>query len=233
MSLRVIFAICVISYGINLALLSTISWDWWAIPVALLAWYLADAQSGLVHMYMDYRPCTPHVGLKEIFFYQGSRESAEYLAMRKAAMRRISFFERVVYDFKNHHPRPNALGRRSFEQQTVSIAFFLLPFSVLLNISACYWPLPDLWLLGSVVFLGGSMLTQYFHGTLHREQNPWWVQVLRQIGLLMPPHAHVVHHATLACDFSTISGWSNPLVNKVFKACQRWGGFDRKGLEPE
>ncbi|MEY2862562.1 MAG: hypothetical protein RLY58_269 [Pseudomonadota bacterium] len=233
MGSRFVFMLCVVSYGINVYALQHLTWSAWMIPVGLLAWYVADAQSGLVHMYMDYRPCTPHVGLKEIFFYQGSRESAEYLAMRKAAMRRISFFERVVYDFKNHHPRPNALGRRNFEQQTVSIAFFVLPFSIVLNLSNHYYPLPDLWLMASVVFLGGSMLTQYFHGTLHREQNPWWVLGLRRTKLLMTPQAHDVHHATLACDFATISGWSNPLLNRVFLFYRRRGGFDRAGLEPE
>jgi hypothetical protein len=233
MGLRLIFAVCVISYIVNLALLSTLIWGWWVIPVALSAWYLADAQSGLVHMYMDYRPCTPHVGLKEIFFYQGSRESTEYLIMRKTAMQQISFFERVVYDFKNHHPRPNALGRRNFEEQTVSIALFLLPFSILLNISTWYWSIPDSWLLGSVVFLGGSMMTQYFHGTLHRAHNPWWVHLMRRARLLMIPNAHEIHHATLACDFATINGWSNPVLNAVFRFFQRRGGFDRRGLEPD
>ncbi|WP_273793962.1 hypothetical protein, partial [Brucella anthropi] len=55
--------------------------QWLAIPAALAGWYLADLLSGLIHMLMDYRPCTPGKRLADLFFYEGSRESAEYQAM--------------------------------------------------------------------------------------------------------------------------------------------------------
>src|SRR4051812_31371411 len=29
----------------------------WSILAALLGWFMADMASGLIHMYMDYRPC--------------------------------------------------------------------------------------------------------------------------------------------------------------------------------
>lgn len=230
---KLLFWLCMLSTLVNLAYLSQLSLSLALIPVALLAWYLADAQSGLVHMYMDYRPCTPNIGLKELFFYQGSRASKDYQALLQSTMRRVSFFERVVYDFKNHHPRPNALGRRNFEQQTLSLSIFVLPYSLICNLLLWQFHLPDLLALALIVFLTSSMLTQYFHGTLHRDDNPWIINLMRRIGLLIKPSAHQIHHATLDCDFATISGWSNPLLNRVFHHIQRRGGFDRKGLEPE
>jgi hypothetical protein len=230
---KILFWLCMLSALTNLAYLSQLSLSWALIPIALLAWYVADAQSGLIHMYMDYRPCTANLGLKELFFYQGSRASKDYQELLQTTMRRVSFFERVVYDFKNHHPRPNALGRRNFEQQTLSLSIFLLPYSLISNLILWSGHLPDLLALGLIIFLTGSMLTQYFHGTLHRDNNPWIINLMRRAGLLIKPHAHDVHHATLDCDFATISGWSNPLLNRVFHHIQRRGGFDRKGLEPE
>ena len=93
---------------------------------ALVAWYAADLISGLTHMYMDYRPCTPGIGLDRVFHYAGSRESGDYLALRDRVMPQISPFERLVYDFKNHHPRPEALGRRPFLVQIGSTILFVV-----------------------------------------------------------------------------------------------------------
>src|SRR5690348_4485658 len=128
----VLFAL---SIALNLWFAGVPDWRW--IPAALAAWYVADLLSGLTHMYMDYRPCTPGIGLDQMFRYPGSRESAEYLALRARVLPRISPFERLVYDFKNHHPRPEALGRRPFLVQIGStIIFAALPASILLNLVA-------------------------------------------------------------------------------------------------
>ena len=60
-----------------------------------------DLLSGLTHMYMDYRPCTPGIGLeRSSSIFAGSRESEEYLALRDSVMPKLSPFERLVYDFK-------------------------------------------------------------------------------------------------------------------------------------
>jgi len=207
--------------------------DWRWVPAAAGGWYIADLLSGLTHMYMDYRPCTPGVGLDEMFHYSGSRESAEYLALRDRVLPRISPFERLVYDFKNHHPRPEALGRRSFMVQIGStILLVSLPFSILLNLLCLMLALPGWLIAGAVVLTIGGTLAQYFHGTLHRPDNPWIVRTMRRIGLLMTPEAHALHHASLRRDFATNTGWSNPLVNAVFRVATRRGWLTEAGLEP-
>ena len=219
------------SLGLNLWFAGVPDWRW--IPAALGAWYIADLLSGLTHMYMDYRPCSPGVGLREMFHYAGSRESDEYRALRARVLPRISPFERLVYDFKNHHPRPDALGRRSFLVQIGSTILFLaLPASLLLNVLALAVPIPGWLLAGAVVLIAGGTLAQYFHGTLHRPDNPWIVHAMRRLGLLMTPEAHALHHETLKRDFATNTGWSNPLVNAIFRAATRHGWLDESGLEP-
>jgi hypothetical protein len=82
------------------------------------------------------------------------------------------------------------------------------------------------------VFIVGGTLAQYFHGTLHRDDNPWIVHGMRRLGLLMTPEAHALHHATLRRDFATNTGWSNPLVNWIFRLAMRRGWLDEAGLEP-
>ena len=220
-----------VSLALNLWFAGAPDWRW--VPASLAAWYIADLLSGLTHMYMDYRPCTPGVGLNEMFHYGGSRESAEYLALRDRVLPRISPFERLVYDFKNHHPRPDALGRRSFLVQIGStILFVSLPFSIALNLLCLSVALPGWLIAGAVVLTIGGTLAQYFHGTLHRGDNPWIVRAMRRVGLLMTPEAHALHHATLRRDFATNTGWSNPLVNAIFRVATYRGWLNEAGLEP-
>lgn len=207
--------------------------DWRWIPAALAGWYLADLASGITHMVMDYRPCTPGIGLDRMFHYAGSRESDEYAALKDSVLPRISPFERLVYDFKNHHPRPEALGRRPFLVQIGStIMFVSLPASILLSAICLIFDLPGWLVAGIVVLIVGGTLAQYFHGTLHRTENPWIVRAMRRCGMLMTPEAHAIHHATLRRDFATNTGWSNPLVNLVFRSAMRRGWLDEAGLEP-
>lgn len=220
-----------VSLAANLWFAGVPDWHW--IPAALTAWYLADLVSGLTHMVMDYRPCTPGVGLDRLFHYPGSRESADYLALRDRIMPKVSPFERLVYDFKNHHPRPDALGRRPFLVQIGStILFVSLPISIIINIVCLTLSVPGWLVAGIVVLIVGGTLAQYFHGTLHRADNPWIVGAMRRVGLLMTPEAHKLHHDTLRRDFATNTGWSNPLVNAVFGLATRHGWLNEAGLEP-
>jgi len=226
-----VMALFALSLALNLWFAGVPDWRW--IPAALAAWYVADLLSGLTHMYMDYRPCTPGIGLDRLFHYAGSRESTDYLALRDRVMPRISPFERLVYDFKNHHPRPDALGRRPFLVQIGStILFVSLPMSLLLNVLCLALAVPGWLVVAAIVLLAGGTLAQYFHGTLHRADNPWIVDAMRKLGLLMTPQAHALHHATLRRDFATNNGWSNPLVNAVFGLATRRGWLHESGLEP-
>jgi hypothetical protein len=220
-----------LSVGLSLWFAGAPDWRW--IPAAIAAWYIADLLSGLTHMYMDYRPCTPGIGLDRVFHYAGSRESREYLELRNMVWARISPFERLVYDFKNHHPRPDALGRRPFLVQIGStILFVSLPAALLLNLSCLVFAPQGWFIFGLVVLLIGGTLAQYFHGTLHRSDNPPIVRAMRRIGLLMTPEAHALHHETLRRDFATNTGWSNPLVNAIFRTAIGRGWIDESGLEP-
>ena len=207
--------------------------DLWTIPAMLFAWFLADMLSGAVHMFMDYRACVPNIGLDRLYFYEGSRESPEYAALFRETMGKVNVFERLVYDFKNHHPRPMALGRRTLQRQVgLIVVAGALPLSIALNILCALRPVPDSFVMGMITFLLGSTFAQYFHGSLHREDNPWIINVLRRLHLLMTPEAHVLHHETLQRDFSTNNGWSNPLLNAIFRALRRNGRMRDDGLEP-
>lgn len=220
------------SLGVNIAVMLA-RFSWWA-PLGLLAgWYLVDMLSGLVHMLMDYRPCPAGLGLADIFHYTGSRESEEYLTMLRQRMARLNAFQRIAYDFKNHHPRPDALGRRDLWRQIGSTVIAgALPLSLALNLAVWLWPVPGWAVALGVAFLVGGAFAQYFHGCLHRLHNPWYILALRRLGLLMTPAAHQLHHDTLQRDFATNCGWSNPVINALFRALYRRGWLKDEGLVP-
>jgi hypothetical protein len=229
---RIILGLLIASLGGNIAL-ALQEPTWLAIPAALLGWYFADLLSGLIHMYMDYRPCTPGKRLADIFFYEGSRESELYLSMRRDRMAMVGPFERISYDFKNHHPRPDALGRRPLWRLIGStVVAGALPLSVLGNIAGFYGQAAGWAMAGLSAFLVGGSFAQYFHGTLHRAQNPAFVKLMRKSGLLMTPAAHQLHHDTLQRDFATNCGWSNPVINALFRALRKRGHLKDEGLTP-
>ncbi|MFC0204950.1 fatty acid desaturase CarF family protein [Novosphingobium soli] len=229
---KLLLTLFLASLGMNLAF-AVADPHWAAIPAMLAAWYLADLLSGLIHMYMDYRACRPGMGLDAIFFYEGSRESEEYQRMFRERMARLNPFERISYDFKNHHPRPDALGRRQLWRLIGSTVIAgALPLSLLANAAAVLWQVPGWAMAGIFAFLVGGAFAQYFHGTLHRRENPWFIVALRRAGLLMSPEAHQIHHDTLKRDFATNSGWSNPLVNRLFDHLRARGRLPDAHLEP-
>lgn len=232
MMLRLAIVLLITSGSINLGF-ALRDPSWWMVPAALAGWYLADMLSGIVHMIMDYHPARPDVGLDRLYFYEGSRESDEYAQMFRGSMKQLNPFERLVYDFKNHHPRPDALGRRTMLRQIGStIVAGSLPLSMLLNAACFIWSVPGWLVAGAISLLIGGTFAQYFHGTLHRSENPWIVGAMRRVGLLMTPDAHQLHHDTLRRDFATNSGWSNGLLNPIFTFAHTHGWFTDEGLEP-
>lgn len=229
---RIILAGFAVSLAAN-AWLALRAPGWATVPAALVGWYLADLMSGLIHMYMDYRPCTPGKKLDAIFFYEGSRESDEYLALLRERMAGIGPFERISYDFKNHHPRPDALGRRGLWRLIGSTLLIgALPLS-LAGILGGYMGSVPAWVsAGLLTFLIGGGFAQYFHGSLHREANPWFIVAMRKWRLLMTPAAHQLHHDTLQRDFATNCGWSNPVINRLFGFLRARGMMKDEGLTP-
>lgn len=232
MKARLLFALFFASLALDLALAGP-TLDWRILPAALIGWYLADLASGLVHMYMDYRPCRPGTGLNTLYFWEGPRDSEEFLALQRQVYSRISFFERVVYDFKKHHPFPDLLGRHPFWHLAKGPVFVVvLPLS--LAFSALFVAThPPAWLLvGAVVFLLGAGTTQAFHGTLHKADVGPFIATMRRLGLAMSAQAHKFHHDTLTQDFAVINGWSNPVVNFCASTLLRTGVLRSEGLEP-
>ncbi|MFM2090400.1 MAG: hypothetical protein RLZZ127_889 [Planctomycetota bacterium] len=205
---------------------------WWPLALAL-GWYVADATSGIIHAWLDYRPLPAGLGLGAVFNHSGRRDSPEYQAAKAEALVRLTPFERIVFEFKNHHPRPKALGRRSLIVLVgPSIITMSLPWCLAAHAMWFAGWLPEPLLVTLVASLAGGALAQYHHGVIHRDRIPAWARIGHRLGLLLTPARHEIHHQTLDRDFATLCGWSNPLVNGLFRIARRRGWCDPAGLEP-
>jgi hypothetical protein len=120
-----LFAYVIVAYAVRGQI------SWWSPVVVFAALYLADVLSGIAHFIVDYTPNVAGVGLKELYHYQGSRASEDYLRRRQEALKQINGFQEIVFDFKVHHRTPAALGRRSFLVMTVPVIVYgALPITV-------------------------------------------------------------------------------------------------------
>lgn len=222
-----------IQAALGVMFLVSMSSQWWGLLLLPIALYLADALSGLAHLFLDYRYTTPGVGLKELYFYKGDKGSDDYLAKRALAMAKISALEKVVFDFKTHHLSPGALARRSFLRLAAPmVAFIGFPVALLCALLFTFdLANPTVLLLVALISLLLSV-AQYAHSCSHRKENGALVTFLQNTGIFISREKHDTHHQDLGVDFCILSGIANPLVNRIFNFFRRRGWVHEDGLTP-
>lgn len=206
--------------------------SWLTLPVLLLAVYCADAASGIAHFVVDYTPNVSDVGLKDLYDYKGDKGSADYVEKRRIAMRKISGFQEVVFDFKVHHLTPRALGRRSVLKMTLPvIVYATFPLTVLfVTLGELGWLPPDV-LLFFAILVGCGTVAQYAHSCTHKRKIPPVARFLQATRLFLRPSAHEVHHQFPDRQFCLLNGWANPLIDRVFHFVLSRGYLSREGLK--
>jgi hypothetical protein len=206
--------------------------SWTILAGMLVGWAVIDFGSGVVHMLFDY-VALPARFRMDLLYFAERRDSEEYRQLRRSILGAVNPFWRITFDFKYHHPRPNALGRRSLKQLTADTLIFAgLPLSLALNFAVAEGEAsPFVVACGSTVVIG-AVFIQYFHAALHRPQPPTIVAVMRRLHLLMTPQAHQRHHDVQDNGFAIIAGWTNPLLDRIFLALRAAGLLRIESLEP-
>ncbi len=231
MLFRFAVALFCVSFAVNLAALARDP-SWTIVPGFLLGWAIADCGSGLVHMLLDFVPVPARLRM-DLLYFAKRRDTEEYAELRRSILGGCGPFWRIAYNFKYHHPRPNALGRRTMTELCADTLYFAgLPLSLALNLAVVAAPPPAWALAAGIAMVLGTLFIQYFHSTLHRQTPPAFVAVLRRFHLLMTPEAHQLHHDVQDNSFAIINGWSNPLLDRIFVVLVRWGVCREEHLEP-
>merc|ERR1719159_137310 len=63
-----------------------------------------------------------------------------------------------------------------------------------------------------------SQPIHYFnHAMVHGFPVPLWFKILQKLHLVQHFSEHSVHHSTFDRDFAVTNGWSNPLMNALYR----------------
>lgn len=216
---------------IAVALLRAPSWT--IVPGFILGWAIVDFASGMVHMLLDYVHLPPSFRADLLFFAQ-RRDTPEYTRMRKAFFARLNAFWRIAYDFKVHHYTPRALGRRSLRELTRDTLIIAgVPVLLVLDVAIAV-AAPPSWLVAAGLAMAiGAIYIQYFHSVMHRTDVPPLIAAMQRVRLVMTAEAHQTHHDDPRRSFAIISGWTNPLLDRIFVLLARLGICRSEHLVPE
>jgi hypothetical protein len=202
--------------------------------IFLLAVYLADFTSGILHFLVDFTPCKKGVGLDKLFYYEGKKGTDEYRKLRMEIMSKAGLFQHFVFFFKNHHlvSPANIARRKTFTTflptAPISLMYFTLCFILqILGLDNKYIVLLLL-LTGIIVFFA-----QYFHACTHGKKDiPKLVLWLQKYGLILTVGKHMKHHKDPTKYFCFVNGWADGLVNKITEILIAKNIFSVSGLNP-
>lgn len=189
----------------------------------LVAIFIADFVSGVVHIWLDYRPVNAAAGFRAMLDYEGNRGTPEYLAMRAAAFRHPSttLIDKLSYNFKTHHLRPRAINKKSYAQHMLDT---VAPATAL-ALAAFLAPAPyALTMLIAAFFIAN---TQFVHACVHdTHRSRFWKGVIRRLQRLHIVYSldtHMQHHRYGVSNFCLLTGWANFLMNPLFRLLRHFG----------
>lgn len=189
--------------------------------LALLAWLNADFYSGLIHIYLDYRPLDKHKGFERLFHYQGDRSSAEFELMKQQVLAQASWLEEIVYSFKIHHRNVRPYLQFTYSHfffETFPAAAFLLALAALMLPLTSGLLADSVWfilLLCSVIALHTNHIHACVHGSKQMRRGVKLIRLLQKIGLMYSARRHHEHHKDGLQGFCLISGHTDFLVDRI------------------
>lgn len=174
----------------------------------LVGYFLADLVSGLVHLWFDMFP----------------------LRMRQNK----TIMEAIAWGFQRHHAvQQNWLHDDIFESGILTSGFLAFPLCLLYlflyRVGMVTSPYPA---FAWTVFLTTCLHVQLFHAVAHNtfKGGPPLLQAvlhwLMSTGLILDCKTHHLHHTQFDCNFGIVNGWSNCLVNPLYKYLERNGYID-------
>lgn len=173
-----------------------------------MGYFLMDLVTGLIHMRFDTIP----------------------LSMNQQR----TLMEFIAWGFQRHHAiQQNWLHDDLLDSGILVTGFLTSPFYLLylLLYSAGFITSPYT-AFGWTIFITSGMHVQLFHAAAHntwKGTHPQVQAIARQMmawGLILDTKAHHQHHTDFDCNFALINGWSNVLLNPLYRYLERNGYID-------
>lgn len=207
--------------------------DWgkmsfWSIAATvILTTSFADFCTGLVHLYIDYRPLNYAVGMDKLYYFNGDRETEEFRQFKKSIVDKAPWFDEIIYNFKIHHRRPSTKSSINANFMNWAVpAFALLFYTMLLMYLSVFADYPELILS----LLVGAALTaniEYIHYTVHgargRPVGRRVIGLLQKLHLVYGKETHGRHHAGEGSGFCFLTGHTNFIVDYICRELLRRG----------
>lgn len=121
----------------------------------------------------------------------------------------------VIGDFRHHHVDQSAILDKGFLECCGGAAVPALGVLALLDLAV--WWTGSVVLLGvGIVFISGSVLTNYIHRHAHHPAPTPVMRALQRLRLVLPPAEHRRHHrGDHRRGYGITNGWSNPLLERL------------------
>lgn len=225
----------VLSYYLLAALsLFLVEWhyfSWWSWLLATyIAIWVADFVSGLIHLYIDYRPLNYAKGFGVLYDYKGNRGSEEFIELKKSIMQHASWFDHTVYSFKIHHRDASSNKFKFYREFFVE---FVAPASLLLGcslvVSLCF---PSHAVSAHLAYFDvlvsvTALHADHIHVCVHGSGTMLWgnrvAAFLQKYRLIYAYKTHALHHKDGLSGFCFVTGHANFAVNWICRQLLRKG----------
>ena len=178
--------------------------------------YSADMFSGLLHIYFD---------KKKINFVNKNDTGAILVYDEKYVN---TLFDKVAYGFQIHHGKPRTFIEEvpwfSPVGQYEILRYLSIPtYTITLMFDIYYNGLLSRNYRNVFIFMYSfnmiSTFSQILHGFSHRTKReiPLFIQILQKYGIIINTHNHHLHHTSYNTNFSIVNGWSNNVLNILYK----------------
>jgi len=177
--------------------------------------YSADMFSGLLHIYFD----------KKKIKFVNKNDPGAILVHDKYV---TTLFDKVAHGFQIHHDKP-----RSFIDQVPwynpvgqyeILRYLSIPtYTMTLIFDIYYNGLLSKNYKNIFIFMYSfnmiATFSQILHGFSHRTKReiPLFIQILQNYGIIINTHKHHLHHTSYNTNFSIVNGWSNGVLNILYK----------------
>ena len=221
-------ALIVVYFSVALLCLWLIDWSHFSWLSFILVFYVgllvADFVSGLIHLYIDYRPLNVKKGYDRLYDFKGDRNSPEFLEMKADIQQNSSWFDTTVYSFKMHHRTslPNILmPYRDFFVEAVAPSFMLLLCSLFVSFffPVGHWSsyLAFFDVVFAVTALHSDIIHAWVHGSKTMPLGVKFARFLLKYNLIYSMRTHGVHHQEGLTGFCFVTGHTNFAVNWICK----------------
>lgn len=214
-------------YALLFACLWAVDWQQYSLLSFVVVLYVgllvADFGSGLVHLYIDYRPLNNEKNYDKLYNYSGDRGSEEFGEMKKGIVRDSSWFDHTVYAFKLHH-RDAGFSQttlyRDFFVETAIPGFMLLCFSLFV---LAFFPEPwssylaFFWVVCSLAALHSDIIHAWVHGSKTMPRGVKFIRFFLKHKLMYSVKTHALHHKDGLTGFCFVMGHTNFAVNWICK----------------